>query len=103
MPARQHLERLRERDSCGERGCGSSEVESHAGDAGAGDSEGEEGESRALGRGGQEPEEDRGSTELIGGEIAFEGALGRVGIGRGAGTGCEGCCLASRTPRRSTS
>jgi hypothetical protein len=28
---------------------------------------------------------------LIGGEIAFQGA-GRVGRGRGAGTGCEGGC-----------
>jgi hypothetical protein len=51
-----------------------STVAGDAGDAAAGDCEGEEGEGRALGGEEQEPEEDWVSAELIGGEIAFEGA-----------------------------
>ena len=48
----------------------------HAGDVGAGDCEGEEGEGGALGGKGDEPEEDWVSAGVIGGEIAFEGARG---------------------------
>ena len=80
---------MRERDSCGEHGCGPGEVEGDAGDDGEGDQEGEEGEGGAFGGEGEEPEEDWVSARLIGGEIAFGGA-GRVGPGRRAGTGCEG-------------
>ena len=61
------------RDSCGEHGCGPGEVACDAGDTGARDCEGEEGQGRALGGEEQEPEEDWVSDELIGGEITFEG------------------------------
>ena len=63
-----------ERDSCGERGCGSGEVAGDAGDNGAGDCEVEKGEGGARGGEGEEQEDDWVSAELIGGEIAFEWA-----------------------------
>ena len=49
---------MRERDSCGERECGSGEVAGDAGDVGAGNRQGEEGEGGALGGEGEKPEED---------------------------------------------
>ena len=58
MPARQYLEQVHKRDSCGERGCGPGEVEGDAGDAGEGDPKGEEGEGGALGGEGEESEDD---------------------------------------------
>ena len=49
---------MRERDSCGQHGCGPGEVEGDGGDVGAGDQEGEEGQGGALRGEGEEPEED---------------------------------------------
>jgi hypothetical protein len=69
-------------------GCRHVEVAGHAGDAGARDCEGEEGEGGTRGKEGQEPEKDWVPTELISREIAFEGPS-RVGLRRGAETGCE--------------
>ena len=43
-------------------------------DVGARDCESEKGQSRALGGEGEEPEKDWVSAELIGGEMALEGA-----------------------------
>ena len=60
-----------------------------AGDAGAGDCEGEEGEGGALGGEGEEPEADWVSGGVVQAKWRLRGA-GRVGPGRGAGTGCEG-------------
>jgi hypothetical protein len=48
-------------------------LESHAGDAGAGDQEGEEGEGGALRGEGEGAAGDWVSAEVIGGEIAFLG------------------------------
>ena len=47
-----------ERDSCGEHRCEPREVAGDAGDAGAGDQEGEEGQGRALGGEGEKSAED---------------------------------------------
>ncbi len=71
---RGHPECLRERDSCGEHGCGPGEVDGHACDTGAGDCEGEEGQGGARGGEGEEKKKDWVSAELIGGEMALEGA-----------------------------
>ncbi len=74
---------MRERDSCGEHGCGPGEVEGDAGDDGTGDQEGAEGQGGALGGEEEQPQEDWVSAELIGGEVALEEA-GRVVSGLGA-------------------
>lgn len=65
---------MRERDSCGERGCSSGGVEGDAGVAGAGDQEGAEGQAGALEGEREKPEEDWVSGGVIKGETAFEGA-----------------------------
>jgi hypothetical protein len=57
-------------------------VEGDAGDVGAGDCEGEEGQGGALRVEEEEPEDGWFSAELIGGEIAFEGA-GLLSMKRG--------------------
>ncbi len=71
-----HSECVRERDSYGEHGCRHGEVDGDAGDVGARDCEGEEGQGRTCKREGQESEEDWVSAGVIEGEIAF----GRAGL-----------------------
>ncbi len=80
---------MHERDLCGERGCRPGEVDGDAGDAGAGDWEGEEGEGGALGGDARAEAEDWVSTGVIKAEWLLRGP-GRFGPGRGAETGCEG-------------
>ncbi len=65
---------MRQCDLCGERGSRFDEVGGDAGDAGAGDCEGAEGEGGALGGEDGGEAEDWVSARLIESEIGFEGA-----------------------------
>lgn len=83
---------MHEFDSCRERGGGPDEVDGDAGDAGAGDRKGAEGEGRTLWGSARGEAEDWVSVGVIREEWLLRGP-GRLGIGRGAETGCEGASL----------
>ena len=68
---------MRERDLCGKRGSGPGEVGSDAGDAGARNHEGTEGEGRAFGGEGRDEAEDWVSARVIKAEWPLKGP-GRV-------------------------
>jgi len=81
---------LRERDSCREHRCGLGEVAGDAGDAGAGDCQGEEGQGGALRGEWEGPEDDWVPAGLIGGEIPYEGGRVELALDVAGGWGVRG-------------